>query len=53
MHVEQIGPRQYKVGHMYVDLNEMDPCHCADKLLRLKDEQKCKHILAAELYEAS
>jgi hypothetical protein len=49
--VERIGNRQFRVGKHYVDLNEADPCHCADKIWRLKDHEKCKHILAALLHE--
>jgi hypothetical protein len=46
--VEQLGPRQFKVGRHYVDLNESDPCHCGDSIWR---NRICKHIRAALNYE--
>jgi hypothetical protein len=46
--VKKIGTRQFKIGHHYVDLEEMDPCHCGDAIWR---NRQCKHIRAALEYE--
>lgn len=51
LHVEQVGPRQYKVGEHYVDLEGETPCHCADALLTNPAPSACKHQLAALLKE--
>ncbi len=49
--VKKIGPRQFKVGRHYVDLNESTPCHCEDMLLSKKPPTACKHMIAAKMYE--
>jgi uncharacterized Zn finger protein len=48
MTVEQLGPRQYKVGTHYVDLVEVD-CDCGDWAWR--SPKPCKHLKAAMLFE--
>jgi hypothetical protein len=50
--VVRLGPRQYKAGSQYVDLNEGDPCHCEDMMLsKYPPLAMCKHVMAALLYE--
>jgi hypothetical protein len=48
--VEAVGPRQYKVGNWWVDLNAWD-CDCPHKTLKLKHDETCKHMAAALKHE--
>lgn len=49
--IEQVGPRQYRVGKHWIDLDGETPCHCEDALLRWPPVPVCKHVMRAMLYE--